>query len=82
MSDSLVQQRLMRSRITVVGEPYELVDREDIRGPVQTFVNAPTSLRQVYEDAVRMSSLLSLKISDGHLLSSGMTPQPSVTTRS
>jgi len=53
MSDSLVQQRLNAfARITAVGEPYELVDREDIRGPVQTFVNAPTSLRQVYEDAV------------------------------
>jgi long-chain acyl-CoA synthetase len=53
MSDSLVQQRLDAfARITAVGEPYELVDREDIRGPVQTFVNAPTSLRQVYEDAV------------------------------
>jgi len=53
MSDSLVQQRLdALARITAVGEPYELVDREDIRGPVQTFVNAPTSLRQVYEDAV------------------------------
>ena len=52
MSDSLVQQRLDAfARITAVGEPYELVDREDIRGPVQTFVNAPTSLRQVYEDA-------------------------------
>lgn len=53
MSDSLVQQRLDAfARITAVGEPYELVDREDIRGPVQTFVNAPISLRQVYEDAV------------------------------
>ena len=53
MSDSLVQQRLDAfARITAVGEPYELVDRDDIRGPVQTFVNAPTSLRQVYEDAV------------------------------
>jgi len=53
MSDSLVHQRLDAfARITAVGEPYELVDREDIRGPVQTFVNAPTSLRQVYEDAV------------------------------
>ncbi len=53
MSDSMVQQRLDAfARITAVGEPYELVDREDIRGPVQTFVNAPTSLRQVYEDAV------------------------------
>ena len=53
MSDSLVQQRLDAfARITAVGEPYELVDREDIRGPVQTFMNAPTSLRQVYEDAV------------------------------
>lgn len=53
MSDSLVQQRLDAfARITAVGEPYELVDREDIRGPVQTFVNAPPSLRQVYEDAV------------------------------
>ena len=53
MSDSLVQQRLDAfARITAVGEPYELVDREDIRGPVQTFVKAPTSLRQVYEDAV------------------------------
>ena len=53
MSYSLVQQRLDAfARITAVGEPYELVDREDIRGPVQTFVNAPTSLRQVYEDAV------------------------------
>ena len=53
MSDSLVQQRLDAfARITAVGEPYELVDREDIRGLVQTFVNAPTSLRQVYEDAV------------------------------
>ena len=53
MSDSLVQPRLDAfARITAVGEPYELVDREDIRGPVQTFVNAPTSLRQVYEDAV------------------------------
>ena len=52
MSDSLVEQRLDAfARITAVGEPYELVDREDIRGPVQTFVNAPTSLRQVYEDA-------------------------------
>lgn len=53
MSNSLVQQRLDAfARITAVGEPYELVDREDIRGPVQTFVNAPTSLRQLYEDAV------------------------------
>ena len=53
MSDSLVQQRLDAfARITAVGEPYELVDRDDIRGPVQTFVNAPRSLRQVYEDAV------------------------------
>ena len=53
MSDSLVQQRLDAfARITAVGEPYELVDRDDIRGPVQTFVNAPTSLRQLYEDAV------------------------------
>ena len=53
MSDSLVQQRLDAfARITAVGEPYELVHRDDIRGPVQTFVNAPTSLRQVYEDAV------------------------------
>jgi len=53
MSDSLVQQRLDAfARITAVGEPYELVDRDDIRGPVQTFVNAPTSLRQVYQDAV------------------------------
>ena len=53
MSDSLVQQRLDAfARITAVGEPYELVDRDDIRGPVQTFVNAPLSLRQVYEDAV------------------------------
>ena len=53
MSNSLVQQRLDAfARITAVGEPYELVNREDIRGPVQTFVNAPTSLRQLYEDAV------------------------------
>jgi long-chain acyl-CoA synthetase len=53
MSDSLVQQRLDAfARITAVGEPYELVYRDDIRGPVQTFVNAPTSLRQVYQDAV------------------------------
>ena len=53
MSNSLVQQRLDAfARITAVGEPYELVDRDDIRGPVQTFVNAPTSLRQLYEDAV------------------------------
>jgi long-chain acyl-CoA synthetase len=53
MSDSLVQQRLDAfARITAVGELYELVDRDDIRGPVQTFVNAPTSLRQVYQDAV------------------------------
>ena len=80
MSYSLVQQRLDAfARITAVGEPYELVDREDIRRPVQTFVNAPTSLRQVYEDAVVMSSLLLLKISDGHLLSSGMMPHPSAT---
>ena len=53
MSESLVRQRLDAfARITAAGEPYELVDREDIRGPVRTFVNAPTSLRQVYEDAV------------------------------
>ena len=53
MSDLLARQRLDAfARITAVAEPYELVDREDIRGPVRTFVNAPTSLRQVYEDAV------------------------------
>jgi len=53
MTDSLAQQRLDAfTRITAAGEPYELVDREDIRGPVRTFVNAPVSLRQVYEEAI------------------------------
>ena len=52
MTDSLAQQRLDAfARITAAGEPYELVEREDIRGPVRTFVNAPVSLRQVYEEA-------------------------------
>ncbi len=53
MTDSLAQQRLDAfARITAAGEPYELVDRDDIRGPVRTFVNAPVSLRQVYEEAI------------------------------
>jgi long-chain acyl-CoA synthetase len=53
MTDSLAQQRLDAfTRITAAGEPYELVAREDIRGPVRTFVNAPVSLRQVYEEAI------------------------------
>ncbi|NBS29177.1 MAG: long-chain fatty acid--CoA ligase, partial [Actinobacteria bacterium] len=53
MTESLAQQRLDAfARITAAGEPYELVDRVDIRGPVRTFVNAPASLRQVYEEAV------------------------------
>lgn len=53
MTDSLAQQRLDAfARITAAGEPYELVAREDIRGPVRTFVNAPVSLRQVYEEAI------------------------------
>lgn len=53
MTDSLAQQRLDAfTRITAAGEPYELVAREDIRGPVRTFVNAPVSLRDVYEEAI------------------------------
>jgi long-chain acyl-CoA synthetase len=39
-------------RATAAGEPYELVARDDIRGPIRTFVNAPQTLRDIYTEAI------------------------------
>jgi len=52
MHDAAAARLDIIARATAPGEPYELVHRTDIRGPVRTFVNAPRSLRQLYTDTV------------------------------
>ena len=40
------------AQVTAPGEPYEVVHRDDIRGPVRMFVNAPSSLREIYTETI------------------------------
>ena len=40
------------AKATAPGEPYELLERDDIRGPVRTFAHAPRSLRQLYIETI------------------------------